>query len=54
LIAPYRFPEIQSSEAATQAHPVTVRLILELMTLMAIEMTLGIQSELDRRIAGSD
>jgi hypothetical protein len=32
----------------------TARLILDLMILLAIEMTLGVQSEIDRRFADSE
>jgi DNA invertase Pin-like site-specific DNA recombinase len=42
------------SVPAIDVDAATARLILELMTPMAIEMTLAIQSELDRRIAGSE
>jgi len=42
------------SVPATDIDAAAARLILDLMTPMAIEMTLAVQSEIDRRIAGSE
>ena len=42
------------SVPATDIDAATARLILDLMTPMAIEMTLAVQSEIDRRIAESE
>lgn len=42
------------SVSAVDVDKASARLVLELMTPMAIEMTLAVQVELDRRIAGSE